>query len=226
MNPSLPADYLKRMEKDDPDAYRSEVLGLFRAGLSTLLDIEALDQCVGEHIELAPAGHEYRAFVDVSGGRNDDYTLAIGHKQEKMIVVDTIRHWSPPFDPATVTREAAQVLKSYGITNVLSDRFSAEWSKGQFLQHDITMSQDSPPKSDLYLGMLPIINSRGVLLPQNAKLLKQLRLLERKQGRNKDVVDHPRGQHDDLANALAGLVYLFQGSKGEEGCFIIGGTTY
>ena len=31
MNP-LPRDYLARMERDDPEAYRSEVLGEFRAG--------------------------------------------------------------------------------------------------------------------------------------------------------------------------------------------------
>jgi hypothetical protein len=42
MNPTLPLDYLARMEQDDPEAYRLEVLGEFRAGLSTLLDPEAI----------------------------------------------------------------------------------------------------------------------------------------------------------------------------------------
>ena len=37
MNPSLPADYLERMAEDDPEAYRSEVLGEFRAGISDVL---------------------------------------------------------------------------------------------------------------------------------------------------------------------------------------------
>jgi hypothetical protein len=46
MNPTLPADYLDRMAHDDPDAYRSEVLGEFRAGISTLFDPEALEMCV------------------------------------------------------------------------------------------------------------------------------------------------------------------------------------
>ncbi len=31
MNPTLPADYLERMEADDPEAYRSEVLGEFHS---------------------------------------------------------------------------------------------------------------------------------------------------------------------------------------------------
>lgn len=55
MNPSLPSDYLERMRDDDPEAYRSEVLGEFRSGVSTFFDAEALDACVvPERRELAP----------------------------------------------------------------------------------------------------------------------------------------------------------------------------
>ncbi len=46
MNPTLPADYLARMREEDPDAYRSEVLGEFRAGVAALFDPEALEACV------------------------------------------------------------------------------------------------------------------------------------------------------------------------------------
>jgi hypothetical protein len=44
MNPTLPADYLARMQEEDPEAYRSEVLGEFRAGWASLLDPDTLDQ--------------------------------------------------------------------------------------------------------------------------------------------------------------------------------------
>ncbi|HSE68101.1 MAG TPA: hypothetical protein VLB12_14025 [Gemmatimonadales bacterium] len=46
MNPTLPENYLKRMEEDDPEAYRSEVLGEFRTGASALFDPEAIEACV------------------------------------------------------------------------------------------------------------------------------------------------------------------------------------
>lgn len=46
MNPTLPSDYLSRMETDDPEAYRSEVLGEFRTGTSALFDPEMIAQCV------------------------------------------------------------------------------------------------------------------------------------------------------------------------------------
>lgn len=46
MNPTLPSDYLNRMREDDPEAYRSEVLGEFRSGVGSLFDPEALEACV------------------------------------------------------------------------------------------------------------------------------------------------------------------------------------
>jgi hypothetical protein len=70
MNPTLPADYLARMAEDDPEAYRSEVLGEFRAGVATLFDPETLDAAiVRDRKELLPTKDvRYCAFVDPSGG--------------------------------------------------------------------------------------------------------------------------------------------------------------
>ena len=46
MNPTLSADYLARMREDDPEGYRTEVLGEFRAGITALFDPEMLEACV------------------------------------------------------------------------------------------------------------------------------------------------------------------------------------
>jgi hypothetical protein len=81
MNPTLPADYLQRMSEDDPEAYRSEVLGEFRAGVSSFLDPELLQACVTERVEIPPAvGIVYGGFVDPSGGSRDAFALAIAHR--------------------------------------------------------------------------------------------------------------------------------------------------
>lgn len=46
-------------------------------------------------------------------------------------------------------------------------------------------------------------------LPNDEKLLRELRLLERRTGRSgKDTVDHPRLGSDDRANVVAGVVDL------------------
>jgi hypothetical protein len=66
MNPTLPVDYLARMEQDDPESYRSEVLGEFRTGIASFFDPEALMACVVEgRRELTPVeGVHYAGFCD------------------------------------------------------------------------------------------------------------------------------------------------------------------
>jgi hypothetical protein len=101
MNPTLPSDYLARMAEDDPEAYRSEVLGEFRAGVATLFDPETLDAAiVRDRRELLPVKDvTYRAFVDPSGGRSDAFTLSIGHRDGGRVVVDVVRAWRAAPEP-------------------------------------------------------------------------------------------------------------------------------
>lgn len=218
MNPTLPHDYLERMRQDDPEAHRSEVLGEFRAGLSTLLDPDALDACVGEHRELPPAaGVEYAAFVDPSGGRRDAFTCGIGHGEDERIIVDAARAWEPPLNPAGAVEECAALLARYGVTRVTGDRYAGEWPREQFRRHGVEYAVAAKPKSELYLSLLPRINAGEVLLPDDRALLRELRGLERRRGPSgKDRVDHRPGARDDRANAAAGLVVLLGEETGPD----------
>jgi hypothetical protein len=83
MNPLLAAEHLTRMAEDDPEAYRSEVLGEFRAGVSTSLDPDAIAACVAEGLCERPPAPEisYVSFCDSSGGRRDMFTLGIAHRE-------------------------------------------------------------------------------------------------------------------------------------------------
>ena len=57
---------------------------------------------------------------------------------------------------------------------------------------------------------MPLLNSGRVVLPRNDRLIRQLTSLERTtaRGSGRDNIDHPRGQHDDVANAVAGAAVL------------------
>jgi hypothetical protein len=64
-------------------------------------------------------------------------------------------------------------------------------------------------RSALYLELLPSLNAGAVELPDDARLLRELRGLERRRGSaGRDRVDHRPGEHDDRANAVAGVVAL------------------
>lgn len=211
MNPTLPADYLRRMEQDDPEAYRSEVLGEFRAGVSTFLDPDAMAACVeGGVRERAPvAGLSYVAFCDPSGGRHDAFTVAIAHADGERAVLDVVRAWPAPFNPAGVIAEACELLRRYRLHAVTGDRYSAEFAAEQFRSHDITYRSSERDRSALYLELLPLINAERAVLLDDGETLRELRGLERRRGSaGRDRVDHRPGARDDRANAIAGALVL------------------
>jgi hypothetical protein len=211
MNPTLSPDYLQRMEETDPEGYRSEVLGEFRAGLASLFDADAVGDCVVEgRRELLPEpGIHCSAFADTSGGRADAFTVAIGHRVEKRVVIDCLRAWQAPFNPSGVVYEVALLLKSYGVSSVTGGRFAGEWPRESFRTFGITYRVSDFDRSQLYLLLLPVVMSGSVELLDDPKLLKELRSLERRRGSSgRDRVDHRRGEHDDRANAVAGIVSL------------------
>ena len=211
MNSLLSADYLERMKESDAESYQSEVLGEFRAGLSTLLDPEAVEACVAtDRLELPPVrGIEYKAFVDPSGGRKDAFTAAIGHRDGDGCVIDVLRAWRPPFNPSSVVEEIAELLREYSVYRCTGDRYGGEWPREAFRSHGIRYEISGAVKSDLYLAFLSYVNSSRVELPDDPDLLRELRGLERRRGTGgKDRVDHVPGAHDDRANAAAGAAWL------------------
>src|SRR5262249_2270076 len=116
-------------------------------------------------------------------------------------------------DPTHAIAEAANTCKRYGITTVYGDKYAADFVVSEFRRHGITYKHSDKDRSQLYLEMLPKINSRHVKLLDHPGLLRELRMLHRSTGSSgRDHVDHPRGAHDDIANAVAGALSLCRGS--------------
>jgi hypothetical protein len=217
MNPTLSQDYIARMKEEDPEAYLSEICGQFRTGVANLFDSEVLDACVvADRRELAPVpGTYYQAFVDVAGGSGkDSFSLAVGHTvvgsdSEVRGVVDALRIWKPPFNPSGVVAEAAIFLKAYGVYEITGDRYAGEWPREAFRAQNIHYELSDKVKSELYLELLPAVNSGRIEILDHPELLRELRGLERRRGASgKDRVDHFPGAHDDNANCVAGLAWL------------------
>jgi hypothetical protein len=212
MNPTLPADYLQRMEQDDPEGYRSEVLGEFRAGVTALFDPEMLEACVmrGVRERLPEEGVTYHAAADPSGGRRDAFTVAIGHQVGDRLVVDVVRDWAAPFNPSGVVAEAADLCHRYRVHTLVGDNFGAEWIVEPFRQHGITYRGAALDRSRLYLELLPLVNAQSLALPDLPPLLRELRGLERRRGvSGRDRIVPLPHEHDDRAVSVAGLAACF-----------------
>lgn len=223
MNPTLPADYLTRMEADDFEAFQSEVLGEFRQGVSGLFDSETLESCVSRDVKerLPEAGVRYTSFVDAaSGSGKDAFTVGISHEQSGQYVLDCVRAWRPPFNPSSVIAEASELLKRYRISETTGDRYAPGFVNEGFRQNQIHYRQSERDRSAIYLELLPLVNAQQVLLLDRPDLLRELRGLERRRGTGgRDKVDHRSGSHDDVANAAAGCLSLLaaQRAQGEAG---------
>jgi hypothetical protein len=73
--------------------------------------------------------------------------------------------------------------------------------------HGITYEPAEKSKSELYTELLPLLNSGRVELLDHKRLVVQLCGLERKVARGgRDSIDHAPGAHDDMANAVAGVL--------------------
>jgi hypothetical protein len=86
-------------------------------------------------------------------------------------------------------------------------RVAAQWVTEEFRRHGITYRHAEQNRSELFLGLLPLLSSTNAVLLDNPRLTNQIATLERRTGRSgRDSVDHMRGAHDDLAVAAAGAL--------------------
>jgi hypothetical protein len=220
MNPTVPQSLIDQAIERDPAFAAAEYLAQFRADVEAYVARAVIEAAViPTRYELPPvATIRYFAFVDPSGGSNDSMTLVITHMQGNIVIVDAIRERRAPFSPDSVVKEFAATLKSYRIYQIHGDRYAGEWPREAFRQHGIEYRVADKPKSELYLGLLPLLNSGRVELLDHPRSAAQLCMLERRTARGgKDSIDHPPGAHDDLANALAGsCVYAVQAATIED----------
>lgn len=224
LNPTVSAQAIARAFEDDPARAASEYgrdgLVAFRADVESFLSREAVEAVtVPGRRELAPAtGLSYVGFVDVSGGSQDSYTLAIAHTEDGVAVLDALRETRPPFSPEQVTGEYAALLRSYHLTQVTGDKYGGEFPRELFAKAGIEYRPSERVKSDLYREVLAPINSGTVALLDDARLQAQLVGLERRVARGgKDSIDHAPGAHDDLANAACGALVLAGGGAPGDG---------
>jgi hypothetical protein len=209
-NPSLPQSVVDRALERDRVANTAEYLAQFRADIETFVSYEIVQACVGDHVEMAPLKeNSYSAFCDPSGGSADSFTLAISHKDGERIFIDAIREVRPQFSPEAVIDDFAALLKTYRISRVIGDRYAGEFPRELFRKRGIEYQCSEQPKSDLFRDLLPLLNAGRIVLPKSDRLVNQLCQLERRVARSgKDSITHPDGQHDDVANAVAGAAAL------------------
>jgi len=163
-------------------------------------------------LELPPLpGVDYRMAIDASGGAagGDVYAASIAHREGEAVVIDVVRGVAGKFDPVRLTRDFAALAKAYGIATVTGDRYAPQWVASAWAECGIVYETSALSQSAVYLEAVPLFARCLARLPNHARLLRELSLLERRTQRNgRDVVDHRPGESDDYAAAVCGALVL------------------
>jgi hypothetical protein len=219
MHPKLSQKFLDRMKDEDLANYNCEFLAQFRDDVAAFISLDQVEALVvkGRQENVPKPGIKYNAFVDLSGGRGDASALAIGHRDDKKMIVLDALDWHPsPHDPYSVVATMAKRLNEWGVRKVIGDAYAAEFASRAFQDCGITYEKCSLTASALYSEILPIICTKGIELldqPGN-RMVKQFASLEsRTRSGGKPAIGHPPKQHDDLANAVAGVAFACNTKK-------------
>jgi hypothetical protein len=211
-NPTLPQSVVDRALERDHAAASAEYLAIFRADIESFVNREAVEACISWGVRERPpcSDTHFYGFLDAAGGGGTDaMVLAVGHREDGIVIVDCLRERVPPFSPADVVAEFSETLKCYGVSKIVSDRWGGDWPGEKFREHGVSCETAAKPKSDLYHELLPAINSRTIELLDHPRAISQLCSLERRTSRGgRDSIDHPPNMHDDLCNSIAGLFSL------------------
>jgi hypothetical protein len=160
----------------------------------------------GRHVLPPKSETKYHAFVDMSGGSNDDAVLSIAHKEDRCVVVDLVvnQDGGIPFNPRHAVRKFAKILREYGISRVTGDNYAGMTFKCDFEAEHIHYNSSPLSTTEIYEAFEPKLNAGEVELPDIPKAQEQLLTLVIRGAH----ITHQAGDHDDWANALAGAVYV------------------
>jgi len=154
-NPSYSKSKLKSMKSRKPIIYQAEYMANFRKDMSSMYDPAAIERAVNRDrpMELPPEDkNHYRAFADVAGGSGkDSFAIAIGHLEDKRIIIDVVRSRQPKFNPDEVTSQYCELLKQYSVYSVQGYRYSGDYASNSFAAHDVTYEKCEKTKSELYI---------------------------------------------------------------------------
>jgi len=171
---------------------------------------DAIDR--GAAVRAPELGVQYVAFVDMSGGSNDDAVLGIAHRDaDGRAVLDNLTDQGqrPPFDPNKAVERFVRVLRDYRVSRVVGDRYAGETFRSSFRDRGIAYEVAKHSASELYEALEPRLNAHTIILLDVPVLEQQLLGLAWRGGK----IDHQSGEHDDYANAVAGVARLLSSGK-------------
>jgi hypothetical protein len=208
LNPTVPQEEIDRDLEEDRAKAMAEWMAEFRDDIGGWLDVATIEAAVDRGVTVRPprGGINFVGACDPAGGSGkDSFTAACAHAEpDGSIILDAMLEIRPLYNPTSAVEQVAQLLKSYGLSRVVGDRYSAGWVVEAFAKHGIRYVHSDLDRSAVYSDCLPLFTSGRAHILDNKRLVSQFTSLERRTAPGgRDKIDAPRGSHEDCANAAA-----------------------
>lgn len=216
MNPALPSKIVTAAMERDPQRAQAEFNSVWRDDIANYAPRALIEAAVDGGVAVRPRrdGIHYFGYIDAaSGAGQDSFAACISHLDNDQVVVDALFERKPPFNPQDVTLEVSWLLKSYGVTSCVGDKYAAGYNIEDFARCGLEYTYCDKDTSQNYIESLALFTSGRVRLIDNPRLVNQFAALERRTSiAGRDRVNHPAGdRHDDLSAATAGAIVLASG---------------
>jgi hypothetical protein len=228
MNPTLSDEFLAVLEQESPETFGSEYLALFESGGSGFFDMSrvAVDPTLEE---ASPTdGRSWRAGLD-PGYSQDGFGVAIVGKSDGRLILGPVRALLPAKSLGkswevkrsaqdAVTAQVVALCKEYGAQAFTDQHESgAVVTRARELGLKTTVwGMTRERKHDAFKELRDRLYTGGLVLPDNAALLDEMRRVKLKLGQGGPQIILPRSSrgHCDMVQALA-LAVAKHASHGE-----------
>ena len=177
MNPRLPQQVIDKALAEDAPKARAEYLNIWREDVSDFLPLDVIEGATDWGVDERPPqpGIKYVAFADAASGTGQDsFAMAIGHAEDNRVVIDLIRERKPRFVAADVIAEYADILRSYGIGEIVSDNYAGGFAGDEWWRNVWAGFKPHNTTGDNFLCALPMLTSKRGHLLDHTTLRTQL----------------------------------------------------
>ncbi len=216
VNPLIPKAFLEKEKARDIDNYLREYEARFAEKVEAFLSHDVVENSLRLAGDLSyQAKYQYHAGIDASGlsGR-DKFALAVSHKQENDIYIDTIRVWDLK-DPDPIMRDIGEITKIYHINKVSIDRYARGWVTNALKKIGLEVNI-RPSLAEIYVNIKSLMLGNRLYLPDNQAIKRAFLNCQAYYGKNNTLsIAHERSRegHSDEADAISTSVFSSANQK-------------
>jgi hypothetical protein len=228
-NPTISLKYLNKQKKKGMSYFNREYGAQYTASEAAYLDPALIEETrlkglvEREHDPL----YRYAASMDYATKR-DYWAFTIGHKEyyvdqndktrKERVIIDMVKYWKgtdgAELNPDIVIEEISGYLKRYRVAYCVADQYAFAAVKQLFMKYNC-MAQEykvtNASKLKYYYSLQVALNSKLLSIVDVPLAFKHLKDLREKRSTSSNTVriEHAQNTKDDIANAIALVVYQF-----------------